>query len=146
MSPPPSTPTPRRFLLAKRATQSSQSATGPPQFQSTPRFGSSSVPRPTQRRREWDVDDVEDVEDRVEQSDIDSEVGSESESGLEKEDDGEDVVMRTVLNDSIEIESDDAMASQDDNLLAGSGNETESGARDSIERNTVEPSQPWDDI
>ncbi|OAA33468.1 hypothetical protein AAL_00933 [Moelleriella libera RCEF 2490] len=56
MSPPPSTPTPRRFLLPKR--WSSQTPAPPAsQFQSTPRFGSSSVSRPQTH--------VEDVEEDV---------------------------------------------------------------------------------
>ncbi|RSL49358.1 hypothetical protein CEP54_012482 [Fusarium duplospermum] len=97
MSPPPSTPTPRRFLLAKRggATQSSQTPTGPPRFQSTPRFGSSSVPRPTQSRAIVDIEDVEEVEeDLVEDS------SSNSDEGL--------VTRKHVpLNDSIEVEDDD---------------------------------------
>ncbi|CAM1500928.1 Fc.00g100900.m01.CDS01 [Cosmosporella sp. VM-42] len=101
MSPPPSTPTPRRFLLAKRGTQSSQTPSAPPRFQSTPRFGSSSVPRPTQWRKERDVEDVEEVEDRVEESELEEESDvddvTEDEGGLRKE---------VPLNDSIEIESD----------------------------------------
>lgn len=61
MNPFPSTPTPRRFLLPKRSTQSSSQTPGAPtQFQSTPRFGSSSAPRPTQGR-ELEIEEDEDV-------------------------------------------------------------------------------------
>ncbi|PNP43813.1 hypothetical protein TGAMA5MH_04095 [Trichoderma gamsii] len=61
MNPFPSTPTPRRFLLPKRSTQSSSQTPGaPPQFHSTPRFGSSSAPRPTQGR-ELEIEEDEDV-------------------------------------------------------------------------------------
>ncbi|KAL6906921.1 hypothetical protein GGI43DRAFT_396156 [Trichoderma evansii] len=55
------TPTPRRFLLPRRSTQSSSQTPGaPPQFQSTPRFGSSSAPRPTQGM-ELEIEEDEDV-------------------------------------------------------------------------------------
>ncbi|KAH7266464.1 hypothetical protein B0J15DRAFT_248555 [Fusarium solani] len=102
MSPPPSTPTPRRFLLAKRgATQSSQTPTGPPRFQSTPRFGSSSVPRPTQSRAVVDIEDVEEVEDLVE------------ESSSNTDDEGLETKKHVPLNDSIEVEDDDVTASRD---------------------------------
>ena len=67
------TPTPRRFLLPKRGTQSSQTPTALPRFQSTPRFASSSVPRPTQARTGIDIEDVEEVEDRTQGSHPDSE-------------------------------------------------------------------------
>ncbi|KAL7897599.1 hypothetical protein HDV64DRAFT_253026 [Trichoderma sp. TUCIM 5745] len=61
MNPFPSTPTPRRFLLPKRSTQSSSQTPGaPPRFQSTPRFGSSSAPRPTQGK-ELEIEEDEDV-------------------------------------------------------------------------------------
>ncbi|PTB39038.1 uncharacterized protein TrAFT101_007064 [Trichoderma asperellum] len=61
MNPFPSTPTPRRFLLPRRSTQSSSQTPGaPPQFQSTPRFGSSSIPRPTQGR-DLEIEEDEDV-------------------------------------------------------------------------------------
>ncbi|KAM0429349.1 hypothetical protein ACHAPT_006567 [Fusarium lateritium] len=104
MSPPPSTPTPRRFLLAKRGgTQSSQTPTGPPRFQSTPRFGSSSVLRPTQGRAVVDIEDVEEVEDLVEENSSDA------------EDEGPETRKHVPLNDSIEVEDDDddVTASQD---------------------------------
>ncbi|KAG5921599.1 hypothetical protein E4U61_006537 [Claviceps capensis] len=62
MSPPPRTPTPRRFLRPNRpsASQTTPLRVLPQaaQFQSTPRFGSSSVPRPSQRR-EPSIEDVE---------------------------------------------------------------------------------------
>ncbi|RGP74410.1 hypothetical protein FSPOR_1419 [Fusarium sporotrichioides] len=101
MSPPPSTPTPRRFLLPKRGTQSSQTPTGLPRFQSTPRFASSSVPRPTQARAGIDIEDVEEVEDRTQASSQDSQ--------------GDKIALRKYesLHDSIQVESDDATASQD---------------------------------
>ncbi|KAM0251689.1 hypothetical protein ACHAQJ_008059 [Trichoderma viride] len=61
MNPFPSTPTPRRFLLPGRSTQSSsQTPSAPPRFQSTPRFGSSSVPRPTQAK-DLEIEEDEDV-------------------------------------------------------------------------------------
>ncbi|KAG6121900.1 hypothetical protein E4U14_000713 [Claviceps sp. LM454 group G7] len=62
MSPPPRTPTPRRFLRPNRppASQTTPLRALPQaaQFQSTPRFGSSSVPRPSQRR-EPSIEEVE---------------------------------------------------------------------------------------
>ncbi|QPH05191.1 hypothetical protein C2857_002828 [Epichloe festucae Fl1] len=65
MSPPPKTPTPRRFLLPKRPPASQTPLPQTSQFQSTPRFGSSSVPRPTQRRAQ-SIEDVDVDEDREE--------------------------------------------------------------------------------
>ncbi|GAB0134984.1 hypothetical protein EsDP_00003336 [Epichloe bromicola] len=65
MSPPPKTPTPRRFLLPKRPPASQTPLSQTSQFQSTPRFGSSSVPRPTQRRAQ-SIEDVDVDEDREE--------------------------------------------------------------------------------
>ncbi|KAL7914854.1 hypothetical protein GGI35DRAFT_161565 [Trichoderma velutinum] len=63
MNPFSSTPAPRRFLLPRRSTQSSSQTPGaPPQFQSTPRFGSSSAPRPTQGN-ELDIEESEDGEE-----------------------------------------------------------------------------------
>ncbi|KAK0384922.1 hypothetical protein NLU13_7401 [Sarocladium strictum] len=75
MHPPPSTPTPRRFLLPKRGTQTSSQTptsaaaapTGTPRFQSTPRFaggpGSSSVVRPLGRRElSQEIEDVDEPE------------------------------------------------------------------------------------
>lgn len=88
MSPPPSTPTPRRFLVAKRATQSSQTPTGPPRFHSTARFSSSSVPRPTQSRPSLDIEDS-------------------FEEGFA--DEGSVTRRRGLTGGSIEIESDDVM-------------------------------------
>ncbi|RFN45151.1 hypothetical protein FIE12Z_10623 [Fusarium flagelliforme] len=103
MSPPPipQTPTPRRFLLPKRGTQSSQTPTALPRFQSTPRFASSSVPRPTQARTGIDIEDVEEVEDRTQGSYPDSEDDHLASRKYEP------------LNDSIEVESDNETASHD---------------------------------
>ncbi|KJZ79596.1 hypothetical protein HIM_01065 [Hirsutella minnesotensis 3608] len=98
------TPTPRRFLLAKRAaTQAAQTPAPHPQFQSTPRFGSSSVPRPTQRRDVGveDVDDEDDDEDDEDESDA---------AGHNTGPHWEGRHLRT--QDSIEVESDGASASQ----------------------------------
>lgn len=61
------TPTPRRFLPAKNRTTPAPL----PQFQSTPRFGSSSAPRPTQTRESL----VEDVDDGDDDDDNDQEDG-----------------------------------------------------------------------
>ncbi|KAL7917542.1 hypothetical protein ACQKWADRAFT_306539 [Trichoderma austrokoningii] len=58
MNPYPSTPISRRFLLPKWSTQSSQ--TPGPQFQPTPRFGSSSALRLTQSK-ELEIEDDDDV-------------------------------------------------------------------------------------
>lgn len=55
------TPTPRRFLPAKRASRAAQTSAAAAQFQSTPRFGPSSAPRPTQRARQR-VEDVDEDE------------------------------------------------------------------------------------
>ncbi|KAF4455640.1 hypothetical protein F53441_2039 [Fusarium austroafricanum] len=101
MSPPPSTPTPRRFLLPKRGTQSSQNPATLPRFQSTPRFASSSVPRPTQARTGVDIEDVEEVGDDLQEhlQEIDDDQISSGKHGP--------------LHDSIEIESDDTTLSQD---------------------------------
>ncbi|KPM46222.1 hypothetical protein AK830_g367 [Neonectria ditissima] len=120
MSYPPSTPTPRRFLLAKRGTQSSQTPTGPPRFQSTPRFGSSSVLKPTQGRSGL-VDDVEEVEDGVEASSVGDEMEREGGGGG--------------LNDSIEVES-DAMTSQGDTADM-SDSDPEPEPRDPIEPDSM---------
>ncbi|KAF9772679.1 hypothetical protein IL306_009603 [Fusarium sp. DS 682] len=100
MSPPPSAPTPKRFLLPKRGTQSSQTPATLPRFQSTPRFASSSVPRPTQARTGIDIEDVE-------------EVGDHSQETPQKSDDGHAPPRKhDALHDSIEVESDDATASK----------------------------------
>ncbi|KAI8725110.1 hypothetical protein NCS52_00081300 [Fusarium sp. LHS14.1] len=124
MSPPPSTPTPRRFLLAKRgATQSSQTPTGPPRFQSTPRFGSSSVPRPTQSRAIVDIEDVEEVDDLVE------------ESFSNADDEGLETRKHVPLNDSIEVEDDDVTASRDGSVgISISEDDEEDNPRRPIER------------
>ncbi|KAG6013732.1 hypothetical protein E4U43_007140 [Claviceps pusilla] len=76
ISPPPRTPTPRRFLLSSRRPPGSQPRQTPvpqaSQFQSTPRFGSSScssVPRPGPgpgpgvRRRALSIEEVEEEEE-----------------------------------------------------------------------------------
>ncbi|KAM5352333.1 hypothetical protein ACJ41O_005056 [Fusarium nematophilum] len=121
MSPPPSTPTPRRFLLAKRGTQSSQTPTGPPRFQSTPRFSSSSVLRSsTQGRAGTGIEDVEEVEE-VEDA------AGESSAG---DGDGE---AHHPLNDSIEVESSDDMTASRDGSLAVSGDESELADRETVE-------------
>ncbi|KAG7414710.1 hypothetical protein Forpe1208_v007567 [Fusarium oxysporum f. sp. rapae] len=99
MSPPPSTPMPKRFLLPKRGTQSSQTPATLPRFQSTPRFASS-VPRPTQARTGIDIEDVEEVGDNSQETLSESD---EHQIQLRKHDS---------IHDSIEIESDDATASQ----------------------------------
>ncbi|RGP59399.1 hypothetical protein FLONG3_11213 [Fusarium longipes] len=111
MSPPPSTPTPRRFLLPKRGTQSSRTPTALPRFQSTPRFASS-TPRPTQARTGIDIEDVEEVEDRTQRSSQDSQ--------------SDQLPSRRYapVHDSIEVESDDVTASQGANT-AVSDNETD---------------------
>ncbi|KAH0498297.1 hypothetical protein TgHK011_005553 [Trichoderma gracile] len=108
MNPFPSTPTPRRFLLPGRSTQptSSQTPGAPPRFQSTPRFGSSSAAKSTQRR-ELDIEESND-----EDEDEDEEVVYESSlSGDER------VVAEMRQADSrqrvVEIESDAGIASQE---------------------------------
>ncbi|KAK2592678.1 hypothetical protein QQS21_009608 [Conoideocrella luteorostrata] len=91
MSPPPTTPTPRRFLLPKRPPASQTPLPQASQFQSTPRFGSSSVPRPTQRRAQ----SIEDVD----------EDGDDSHSVLSKEEDNIATTKETRLLDTIDVES-----------------------------------------
>lgn len=99
------TPTPRRFLLPKRPPTQSPAPQASQQFHSTPRFGSSSVPRPTQRR----AHEIEDVEEDGDESLDDSVAGdAESRSGR--------------LQDTIEIES-DALTSQDTEHLSQSSHE-----------------------
>jgi hypothetical protein len=71
-----------------------------PRFQSTPRFAPSSVPRPTQARTGIDIEDVEEVGDNSQET--------LSESG----DDQIQPRKHNSIHDSIEIESDDATASQ----------------------------------
>ncbi|KAH6900001.1 hypothetical protein B0T10DRAFT_469369 [Thelonectria olida] len=125
MSHPPSTPTPRRFLLAKRGgAQLSQTPTGPPQFHSTPRFGSSSVVRPTQARTGRDIEEVE--EDGIDGS------------SPEGDDEGGRLKKSVALNDSIEIESDAQTASEDDAANMADGGLDE-GDRDSIEPDSLGP-------
>ncbi|KAM0200279.1 hypothetical protein ACHAPQ_000326 [Fusarium lateritium] len=108
MSPPPSTPTPRRFLLPKRGTQSSQTPTALPRFHSTPRFASSSVPRPTQARTGVDIEDVEEVGDHSREISQHSGDDDDDEQPVSKKHDP--------IHDSIEVESDDALPSQNDSL------------------------------
>ncbi|KAF4460081.1 hypothetical protein FALBO_13149 [Fusarium albosuccineum] len=127
MSPPPSTPTPRRFLLAKRGTQASQTPTGPPRFHSTPRFGPSSVLRPTQARAVVDIEDVEEVPEDLEE-----------ESSSSDRDERPETRKHDAINDSIEIESDHATASQGDSSIAISDDEAEVLGREPSER---EPSE-----
>nr|CEG04099.1 unnamed protein product [Fusarium clavum] len=123
MSPPPSTPTPRRFLLPKRGTQSSQTPTALPRFQSTPRFASSSVPRPTQARTGIDIEDVEEVEDRTQGSYLDSEDDHLASRKYEP------------LNDSIEVESEsDNETASHDASPAISDNEIDAQRSDFIYR------------
>ncbi|KAH8170682.1 formyl transferase domain-containing protein [Sarocladium implicatum] len=87
MHPPPSTPTPRRFLLPKRGTQTSSqtpsaAAASTPRFQSTPRFGvSSSAARPISRKAlSQEIEDVDDIagnsEDEVLQDEEDRVISS----------------------------------------------------------------------
>ncbi|KAF5018151.1 hypothetical protein F66182_9878 [Fusarium sp. NRRL 66182] len=98
------TPTPRRFLLAKRGAQSSQTPTAPPRFHATPRFASSSVPRLTQARAGIDIEDVEEGE------------GNTQESLSESEDIRFEPRKNDPLHDSIEVESDDVTASQEGSI------------------------------
>ncbi|KEY73709.1 hypothetical protein S7711_06283 [Stachybotrys chartarum IBT 7711] len=63
MSPPPSTPKPWRFLVSHRATQSSQTPVASSQFQSTPRFSSSSALKPVDKRKGQNTEDIEEDED-----------------------------------------------------------------------------------
>ncbi|KAI5462543.1 hypothetical protein BGZ63DRAFT_216870 [Mariannaea sp. PMI_226] len=129
MSRPPSTPAPRKFLLANRGSQSSQTPAGPPQFYSTPRFGSSSVLRSTQGRARRDIEDVEEVED------------SNEKSSQEEEDEGANAGTRRggVLADSIEIESDPPDASYAGSDGGMDGEESDAESRDSIVPESLEP-------
>ncbi|KAL7799065.1 hypothetical protein V8C37DRAFT_146306 [Trichoderma ceciliae] len=101
MNPFPTTPTPRRFLLPRRSTQSSSTQTpgAPPRFQSTPRFGSSSVPRPTQGR-ELDIEGSD--EDVISESSL---------SGEEREAVG--TRQRASRHHVLDIESDAGIPSQE---------------------------------
>ena len=113
------TPTPRRFLLPKRSTQTAQTPAQHPQFQSTPRFGSSSVPRPTQRG--YDVEAVDEEDD--------------SQDSLPRDEaDGDDAPKQY---DSIEIESDAVSESQHDEE-SPSGRASISDARDDIEAHSLQ--------
>ncbi|KAF5972775.1 hypothetical protein FCOIX_9147 [Fusarium coicis] len=130
MSPPPSTPTPKRFLLAKRSTKSSQTPATLPRFQSTPRFASSSIQRPTQARTGIDIEDVEEVGDNPQETLPESD---EPQAQLRQHD---------PIHDSIEIESDDATASQGGSI-AISDNEPDAVLQDSLdlEMSNFTPSQ-----
>ncbi|KAL7936943.1 hypothetical protein V8C35DRAFT_211895 [Trichoderma chlorosporum] len=99
MNPFPSTPASRRFLLPGRATQSSSS-----QFQSTPRFGSSSAPRPTQGK-DFDIEESEEGEEE----DV---VSESSLSGDERED--AETRQPTSRHLALDIESDAGIPSQDE--------------------------------
>ncbi|OAQ74846.1 methionyl-tRNA formyltransferase [Purpureocillium lilacinum] len=151
MHPPPSTPAPRRFLLAKRNTQrggGTQPQTQPPpplsqqqpqqhqrtpgapshsQFQSTPRFGSSSVLRSTQRKG-LDIEDVVDVEDEEDEGAQDEdEVEGDSDAVIPK--DEEDAHPW----DSIEVESDGVVsASQDDVMAQANEEDPDAASMDAI--------------
>ncbi|KAI6768311.1 hypothetical protein HG530_006320 [Fusarium avenaceum] len=136
MSPLPSTqtPTPRRFLLPKRGTQSSQTPTAPPRFHSTPRFASSSVPRPTQARTGVDIEDVEEVGDHSQET-----------SQYSGDDEDEQPVHKKhdPLHDSIEVESDDALPSQNGSL-AISDHESDTQEPGFIDREmSTSPSMPY---
>ncbi|KFG78782.1 hypothetical protein MANI_026631 [Metarhizium anisopliae] len=112
MNPPPTTPTPRRFLLAKRPSASETPAPqASQQFQSTPRFGSSSVPRHAQRR----AHDLEDVDE-------DGDESHDSSPRVEAEPKG------SRLQDTIEMKSDDLM-SQDTERLS----QSQSSSGDDVE-------------
>ncbi|OTA03651.1 hypothetical protein A9Z42_0041290 [Trichoderma parareesei] len=130
MNPFPSTPTPRRFLLPGRSTQSSSSQTpgAPPRFQSTPRFGSSSAAKSTQRR-ELDIEEYEDDDDEEEEEEEEEEVVYESSlSG----DQGGPLVggsRRRVL----EIESDAGVTSQEEGFPGGEDGRTRAPLRFDIE-------------
>ncbi|KAF5673310.1 hypothetical protein FHETE_3434 [Fusarium heterosporum] len=133
MSPPPSTPAPRRFLLQKRDTQSSQTPAALPRFYSTPRFASSSVPRPTQARTGVDIEDVEEVGDPSNGSSQES-TGSDDQPVFKRHD---------PLHDSIEVESDDAAPSQNGSL-AISNQESDAEGLDTIGRDISDsPSVPY---
>ncbi|KAM4063938.1 hypothetical protein HRG_007027 [Hirsutella rhossiliensis] len=101
-NPPPSTPTPRRFLPAKKRTATTTPAPHP-QFQSTPRFGSSSVPRPTQTRESL----VEDVDDDDEDEDDDGFTDSSAAAAGERR-------RLDHTHDSIDLESEGAGTSPGD--------------------------------
>ncbi|KAL6878759.1 hypothetical protein J3F83DRAFT_723820 [Trichoderma novae-zelandiae] len=131
MNPFPSTPTPRRFLLPGRSTQSSSQTPGaPPRFQSTPRFGSSSAPRPTQRREltieESDDDDEEEEDEVVYESSL-----SGDERGVTE--------MRPAVSRQrvLEIESDAGVASQEEVLFDGEDGRTRAQLRLDIEEGSV---------
>lgn len=104
-------------------------ATPHPRFQSTPRFGSSSAPRPTQARESLS-DDVDDDED-------DDDDGLVADSSATAVGDG-----RRAPQDSIEVDSEGASTSQGDeghsSEFSDLGNETH-GAEDALPREKPSP-------
>ncbi|PTB69770.1 hypothetical protein BBK36DRAFT_1090855, partial [Trichoderma citrinoviride] len=115
MNPFPSTPTPRRFLLPGRATQSSSQTPGaapPPRFQSTPRFGSSSAARPTQRR-ELDIEESDEQDDDDDKSDEEEVVYESSLSGDER-----GAAAASSRQRVLEIESDAGVVSSQQDALS----------------------------
>ncbi|KAH7326163.1 hypothetical protein B0I35DRAFT_347804 [Stachybotrys elegans] len=96
------TPTPWRFRVPARATQSSQTPTAPSQFRSTPRFSSSSVAKRGQNN--------EDIEDDDGQSE-------EYQDSLDDRDELSDHKGRQSPDDSIEDESEAASPQNDVNRL-----------------------------
>ncbi|ODA82614.1 hypothetical protein RJ55_01122 [Drechmeria coniospora] len=143
--PPPSTPqtpAPRRFLPAKKDTitsgkpPSSQTPAIHSQFQfrSTPRFGSSSVPRPTQARG-YDLEDVDEVEEDEDDIDIDDDTRR----------DGEVVGREAcVLQDSIEAASDGVTSTLDDVTPSDAMLSFKGVMDDDIEPNSFDPTDaPW---
>ncbi|KFH44734.1 hypothetical protein ACRE_044450 [Hapsidospora chrysogenum ATCC 11550] len=114
MSPPPSTPTPRRFLLPKRAPPQSGGFLSTPRFAPPPPPSSLSVPlRSTQSRRQTleALDDDED-EDKVDGSSVE---GDDNQEGRGRAMD--------VLGDSIEVTSDESLSpsagNSEDGMTAG---------------------------
>ncbi|KAL6873337.1 hypothetical protein HDV57DRAFT_504855 [Trichoderma longibrachiatum] len=103
----PSTPTPRRFLLPGRSTQSSsQTPGGPPRFQSTPRFGSSSAAKSTQKR-ELDIEESDNEEEQDDEVVYESSLSGDERAITQMRQAGS---RQRVL----EIESDAGIASQED--------------------------------
>ncbi|QUC16052.1 uncharacterized protein UV8b_00293 [Ustilaginoidea virens] len=94
MCPPPTTPAARRFLLPKRSSGSQTPGPQASQFQSTPRFGSSSAPRPAQGRAQG----VEDVDE-------DSAGESRSDPATADEDEPATQLQQHVVDDTIEAGS-----------------------------------------
>lgn len=95
-------------MLSKRSTQTAQTPAQYSQFQSTPRFGSSSVPRPTQRG--YDIEGVDEEDDESQDSlPGDEPVGGDARGQY----------------DSIEVESDAVSPSQPDGESSEKGNPLE---------------------